>query len=156
MKPLNILVFAALVSCATRAPLTYKQECGYKGMVLAGVNTQSGTVSGSAYNWKTNSTSYNDEYYEGESVQCVVPKNKKEACEAEVYGQAAAPLNEYNSGYQGKKFLTGLGYYALILPGVGLKFYYDGQRDKAVYQAKEIEKDALYSCSNEREIASEK
>ena len=151
MKVLVLIALVIFQSCASRAPLTYKQTCGAKGMVLAGVREDSGSTSSYSYDYGRLSG-----YYDGESVQCVVPQNKKQECEAHIYGQAARPIMEYNDGIGGKRVLTGAGYYALILPGIGLKLYYDKQRDLAVQKAMEIEKEAFYGCSisEEREPAS--
>lgn len=151
MKSVFLIILLSITSCASRAPLSYKQSCGAKGMVLAGVNSQSGTFSGGSYNYQSNSYISSRDSYDGESVQCVVPQTKKQECEASVYGQAAQPVLEYNDGYGTKRFLTGLGYYALIAPGIGFKLYYDSQLDKAVAKSREIEKEAFYGCNQSEE-----
>lgn len=150
MKVVLLVMLLVLVSCASRAPMTYKQSCGAKGMVLAGVRSDSGSTSSYNMNYGAVNGSY-----DGESISCVVPQNAKQECEALVYQKAARPVLEYNSSYQSKKFLSGLGYYAFIVPGIGLKLYYDGQVDQAVAEAQKIEDTHLIDCVNvERDTAS--
>lgn len=149
MKVVLLVVLLSLASCATRAPLSYNQKCGLKGMVLAGVNEESGDTS--SYNYNTGRSRGS---YEGESVQCVVPKDKKQECQAQIFRQAANPVLEYNDWAETKRFVNGVGYYAFVLPGVGMKLWFDSQRDAAVKQSFELEKEAIIGCAEDREIAS--
>jgi hypothetical protein len=147
-----ILCLLVVTSCATRAPLNYNQKCAAKGLVLDGVSEQSG--SGSTYSFATNSTYVSNS--SGENISCVVPRNDYQRCQIEVYSKSIAPISEYNEWYKTKEFVNGLGYYALILPGVGLKYYYDSQRDQAINKSSEILKELQYGCSDvKREAASE-
>jgi hypothetical protein len=139
---MKILVLLFVVSsCATYAPRSYKQECGVKGMVLTGVTSDSGSF---------NSYAGGRGNYSSDGVQCVVPSNEFQECQARIYGQASRPVDEYNEWYGTKRFVTGLGYYALIVPGIAAKLFFDHQRDKAVQESYELEDKLSGQCIENR------
>lgn len=142
MKILSLILSLSLVSCATRAPKSYKQQCADKGMILRGVSSTSGSTSN--YNYYTGN---NIGSFDGESVSCAVPETKRDECRVEKLRVAAGPVNEYNDGYGAKVFLSGLGYYAFVIPGVVAKLAYDSQRDSAVNKSYELEALAEKECS---------
>lgn len=133
MKYLLIAATLFLQSCATYIGLTYDQKCANKGMVLAGANED--TTYGSQYNYNYGLTTAR---YSSDSVSCRVPANNEERKLVSLEQERLQPINEYNNGYNGKYWLNVLGYYAFILPGVGLKFYFDGQQADAIQKYYEI------------------
>lgn len=143
MKLSILLALSILtVSCATRAPLTYKQKCGVKDMVLIGVTEDSGDTT--SYSNSLGSTSGS---YRGESIQCKVPTTAVQKCEIEAYKQSMGPIEEYNKLHTGRQVFNGVAYAAFILPGALLKWAFDTQRDDAVKKATEIESTKLATCS---------
>lgn len=142
MKTNLILLLSVflLTSCATRAPKTYKQICADRGMVLAGVSSDSG----SGQNYYTGRTSYY-----GESVNCSVPRSKVEECKVVGISESSVPVDEYNEFAETRRFVSGLGYWAFILPGIGLKYAFDTQRDEAYNKGLELQRNAEQSCEVE-------
>jgi hypothetical protein len=139
MKLLLILSVFILQSCATYIGYTYDQQCANKGMVLSGANETSGV------NTYSNGT-YGRSYYD--NVSCRVPANNDEKREIALEQERLYPINEYNSGVRTKQLINGIGYYLLILPGVGLKFWYDHEADQALKKYQEIRSSQNRSVSS--------
>lgn len=137
-----LLVLVVISSCASYAPKTYNQQCADKGMVLTGVSNSSG--SGSHYNIGTNSSVVSS--YADEAVHCIVPENDIQRCEVEKYVESSMSVQEYNSSAGTKRFVTGVGYIAFILPGVVAKLVFDNQLDEAVSRSLEKEKFVKVTC----------
>jgi hypothetical protein len=138
MKTLILtLSLAALAGCASPARYSANERCANRDMVLDGITA-------------TNTTASN--YYVGEthayaeSVSCAVPKSEKDRCEVDLYKRTATPKNEYNSSYDSKYFLSGLGYWVAIVPGVVLKVVYDGQLSDAEKKSAAVYSEHAQSC----------
>lgn len=115
-------------------------------MMLKGVSSSEGT--GSGYNFNTGVTSTS---YSGENVSCEVPKTKVEKCVVSEIQKSLGPVQEYNEWAETKRLVSGLGYWAFILPGVAAKLAFDGQRDTAVKKSRELEVAGESSCEKEAE-----
>lgn len=135
-----ILISLMLQGCATAIPLSYREHCALRGMVLDGVstNSSSGTSVGI-----TEIISVSDE--SSENIHCSLPRNDADKCMVQNLGKKAAPKAEYNDGIGGKRTLTAIGYVFYVVPGLLLKSVYDNQRDKALEESRNT---ASSSCGN--------
>jgi hypothetical protein len=120
------------------APYTYQESCALKGMKLSGVSEANGHDTAYAYNWQTQQSASATVNSYSESVACRVAETAADKCEVEHFQKTAAPKVEYNDGYKGKYFLSGLGYWLFIVPGVILKLTYDSELSKAEAQSRAI------------------
>ncbi len=148
MKTMIIPILSLFITgCATSAPMSYREHCALKGMVLAGITDDS--ESASAYNWKTGSTV--TAYSSSTAVSCKVPESDEEKCEVSRLAQIAEPRAEYNGHLYSKRLITGFGYYALIVPGIVAKVLYDDQLGNVITKSRDIAQ-TIPACSDERRI----
>lgn len=145
MKTLALLLI--VTSCATYIAKTPSDICASQGMKLAGVSSSSGAINGYGRN-NQYATSSN-------GVQCVVPETAYDKCEAEKLLYVLAPVDEYNSNFDTKYKINELAYFAFILPGIGMKLYYDNQQDKAVTEARRRYQEKIGTCDGFRTPAKE-
>jgi hypothetical protein len=144
MRILIMALLFTLTSCAGWVATNYRQECAQKGMKLAGVNSGSGA----SYNYNYGRTNHYSE-----NVQCELPKSKKEQCEINAYERSLDPIYEYNEWWRTKDAVTGLGYFAFILPGVGAKMYFESKQEDAIAESRRIAQEELKKCEMAEERA---
>jgi hypothetical protein len=109
------------------APISYNEHCALRGMVLSGVSdgVERTFISGGNGGWASGTS-------QSQNISCSRAKTEEDKCMVRKYTASAQPKAEYNDGYRSKRTLTGVGYYAFILPGVALKLVYDKQLDEAM------------------------
>ncbi len=131
-----------ILGCATKAPITYQEECATKGLVLQGITSGSGRAfhMGSGGNWVTSRGT-------SESISCDVPKTPTQSCEADRLSQVAQPKMSYNQSTKLWNLGIGAGYIFYILPGVGLKLLADNKLDKAVAESHAVDQATRLNCS---------
>lgn len=123
---LTLLILFSLASCATRAPLSYDQKCGLKGMKLTGVSE---------------STSGGEE-----TLQCAAPANEVQKCEVQAYADSTEPIHEWNKIHGFRYAFNGVGYLAAVVPGALLKWAFDGQQEDVLKKSSAIETEKMKAC----------
>lgn len=126
MKKIITLSMAILLSaCATTIPYTHEETCADTNMKLGGVvysNTSGSVVSGNTSGYIKSG---------GRSIMCEVPKTDDEKNRITfLQKNLIEPKDEYNKTVGYKRWVTGIGYYFLIVPGVAAMLYYDYEREK--------------------------
>jgi hypothetical protein len=134
MKILILLwLTLALLGCATAIPYTAEEQCALGAMHLVGLDFQSGSSHAVASNGRSAvAHSY------GTAVRCETPKSEAESSHVAIVRQSLDPKIEYNNAIGGKRLMTGIGYVLWIVPGIGLKLYFDSEYDNAVEQSYKI------------------
>ena len=73
-----------------------------------------------------------------ENVRCEVPSNADEKKEVGLLAQSLRPKVVYNDDIKFKQTMTALGYVIYIIPGIAAKYYYDGERERAINESERI------------------
>lgn len=126
-----------LVGCATAIPYSATERCAQDGMVLTGINHGTSNASAVVYNYRGGLTTASASGV-STNVQCAVPNSDEEKKQIIDTRKELAPKEDYNQSLEGKKWLTGIGYFVYLVPGVVAKVIYDGQYDRAVEKSNEI------------------
>jgi hypothetical protein len=139
---MRIIIILSLLTtgCATPAWRSYNQDCASRGMALSGVTT----TTGDATHLVGGRLMASD--YEEEQVSCHIPKSDYEQCMIRAHAESLKPLQDYNEWIGAKRTLTGLLYFPVVLPGVGLKLYFDKQREVAYKESESIERKIASEC----------
>ena len=114
-----------------------KEQCAFDEMKLAGINRDDGLASGMGYGYNQ-PTRFSTVRMESTTVRCDLPQSPEDKAEIQRIRASMVPKAEYNRGIKGKQFLTGVGYFFYIVPGVVLKIYYDQQYDEALNESAAI------------------
>lgn len=134
MRLFVVIVAVMSVGCASAIRISDKEECATRDLKLEGVD--SGQVD--SFHAASNGAYVRGNSY-GEVRRCGVPSSEAEKREISDLKAAAEPKVEYNSGIKGKRLLTAVGYVFWVVPGILLKYMYDGQYDEAVAQSNKIQ-----------------
>lgn len=152
MRLLVLLITAMTVGCASAIRISDKEACATRDLRLEGVD--SGQVD--SFHTASNGAYVSGSSY-GEVRRCGVPSSEAEKREISDLKAAAEPKFEYNSGIKGKRLLTAVGYVFWVVPGVLLKYMYDGQYDEAVTRSNQIQTElAAKRNSSVRGVATDK
>lgn len=109
-------------------------------MVLEGVTEDSGSSS-----FNVASSTVAGQYF-GEQVQCKVPVDEAQKCEAKAHASSLAPLDEYNDKQGIRYVVNGVFYAAFIVPGALMKWAFDNQVEDAVKKSSEIADKNVAAC----------
>lgn len=142
-KIISTACLLALTSgCATAIPYSYKEECSFKEMKLHGVDSAKfvGSV-GNGISADFNGTE--------DRISCVVPTSDEERCEVVTSQATAKPKYDYNDSIGTKRFITGVGYVAGIVPGIIAKILYENQKNNALKESTRMSQD-MGLCSKDR------
>lgn len=118
----------SLCGCATYAPYDYTERCALKGMLLDGVDTQSGSAF-AVNNYGQVATAYGS----GENLRCNMPKtdDQKMTVARELY--IVEPKYSYNMGLLSSRNY-GEGWYYQLVPGLA-KYVWDKRKEKALKES---------------------
>lgn len=135
----------ALSGCATAIPYSFQERCARTDMKLSGVGYSDSNSVGYAQFTKPNLTSAGSAMAtvnsESTSISCQPPTTDEERQQIQALKRGLPPKDEYNNSIQGKRFLTGLGYFIYIVPGVIAKLAFDALYDKAMQQSYQLSRE---------------
>lgn len=137
MKAAVFLISTSLFGCATAIPYSPVERCAQDEMVLIGINHGNSAATAVAYNYSGGLTTASASGV-STNVLCSVPTNDEQKKQILDTKKELGPKEDYNGRLEGKKWLTGIGYFVYIVPGIVAKVIYDGQYDDAVKKSNEI------------------
>lgn len=144
MRLFAFTLFIICTSCVTYIPVSSNEKCASDGQVLTG--STFGNAEATAWTTAGPHGTFSRAQGFSAAVSCRPPINEKEKCEASAHSQAFERKSEFNSSVDGKRFLTGTGYFFYVLPGVALNWYYSGQKSSVESAAHALATESLNRC----------